>query len=237
MAAEKEARILNNNFVGTEHILLGLSTEKSRALEILNSLGCNLDNIMKTVEKGSDVVGVEIAFNSEAKELFQNAWAEAKKFGQPVTELHLLIALTYSEGKHIQIFKDLNIDIDKIKTLSVEKAEKMEIKLNSNGLIVSTCYILIVALLVLFSYILLNNLISSLSITYSKVIFIVGLIITTFFVRNKLIFHFGVGQVPIKLIELIRTICLVIGILFIAILILVSIIWLMITIGKYRYSA
>lgn len=175
MAAQKEARILNNNFVGTEHILLGLLAEKSQAQEILNCLGCNQNNIMETIEKGSDVVGVEIPFTSEAKELFQKAWTEAKKYEQPITELHLLIALTYSEGKHLQSFKDLNIDIDKIKTLSLERAKNFEIKRNN-------------------------------------LIFIAWLIITSFFVRNK------------------RTICLVIGILFIAILILVSI-----AIGKYKY--
>ena len=166
LVAQEEARKLNQNFVGTELILLGLLHENLSSAEILNSQGLSIENTRNEVEKiigkgtGSDV---EIPFTDNAKKLLENAWIEASKFNQPITELHLLLALTYSQGKHLEIFKTFNIDIDKIKTNIEEKIGKLAVKVNNK--FITACYLLLIIMLFIFSFVLLSDLISSLTLT------------------------------------------------------------------------
>ena len=54
--AHKEAERLNHNFIGTEHILLGLIKEgKGVAVNVLKNLGLNLENVRMEVEKQAGI--------------------------------------------------------------------------------------------------------------------------------------------------------------------------------------
>ena len=236
LVAQEEARKLNQNFVGTELILLGLLHENLSSAEILNSQGLSIENTRNEVEKiigngtGSDV---EIPFTDNAKKLLENAWIEASKFNQPITELHLLLALTYSQGKHLEIFKTFNIDIAKIKKNTEERVGKSVVKLNNK--FITTCYLLLIIMLLIFSFVLLGDLISSLTLTNSSIIAMFELIVIAFLVRNDIAFRFRYGIIY-NLCEFIRITCLIVAVLFIVTLLISFTIWLMITIGKYRYS-
>lgn len=249
LAAQKESKQLNDNFVGTEHILLGLLIENSASAQILNSFGINLEKTRNEIVQisckgsgGGDVktpfVGSKelIPFSVFAKELLKMALSEAMKREQPVTQLHLLLALTCINGKHVDIFKNLNIDVDKINKYTTEKVNNIELKLKNHTFIFSFGYILFMIVLLIFSYALLNNLIVSLRLTCNNLIAMIAIVIITFFVRNNLIFNFGFCHMPVYLARLIRIVCLIIGILFISVLILAIAISVMIFIGKYRYS-
>ena len=130
MSAQAEAKKLNNNFVGTEHILLGLLAKDNASAQILNSLGADLEiarsEVEKIFSKKSSIINDEIPFTQLAKELLQNAYSEAKKFKQPISELHLLLSLVYLKGRHLDILKFMNIDVDKIKNCVEEKLDQKD---------------------------------------------------------------------------------------------------------------
>lgn len=238
IVAQEEARKLNHNFVAPEQILLGLLSGNLTSAQILNSQGLNIENVRIEVEKiigkgsGSDV---EIPFTPSTIELIQNASIEAEKFKQPITDLHLLLALTSIKGIPLQIFQNFNIDISKIKAITEEKIKKTTINIWSIRFI-CFCYTTCLIMLLLFSYFLLNHLITMHTLPRNSIITAVfGLIITFFGVRNNFIYRFGTWCIPIKLLQLIRIICLTASILFITILVLAFTIWVMVTVGKYKY--
>ena len=237
MSAQDESRRLNHNFVGTEQILLGLLCPNLSSASILNSQGLSIENTRNEVEKiigkgsGTDI---EIPFTDNAKKLLKNAGLEACKLNQPITELHLLLALTYTQGKHLEIFKTFYIDIDKIKTNIEEKIGKLAVKVNNK--FITACYLLLIIMLFIFSFVLLSDLISSLTLTRSSVIAMFELIVIAFLVRNDIPFRFRYGIIY-NLCEFIRITCLIVAVLFIVILLISFTIWIMIIIGKYRYSA
>ncbi len=236
IVAQEEARKLNHNFVAPEQILLGLLSGNLTSAQILNSQGLNIENVRKEVEKiigkgsGSDV---EIPFTPSTIELIQSASIEAEKFNQPITDLHLLSALTSIKGIPIQIFQNFNIDISKIKAITEEKIGKSEFKLNSK--FIPFRYILLIIMLLCFSIVLLGDLISSFTLTHNSIIAMIELVIIAFLVRNDFKFRFRYGKFR-DLCGFIQTVCLVIGILFIAVLIISLTIWVIVTVGKYKYS-
>ena len=96
-----EARRLGHDYIGSEHLLLGLIREgEGIAITILERLGCDLDEIKSAVE---DAVGVSgetttygnIPFTRRAEKILKMAYNEAEKFRSDIigTE-HLLLALT-----------------------------------------------------------------------------------------------------------------------------------------------
>ena len=91
-------------------------------------------------------------------------------------------------------------------------------------------------MLFIFSFVLLSDLISSLTLTRSSVIAMFELIVIAFLVRNDIPFRFRYGIIY-NLCEFIRITCLIVAVLFIVILLISFTIWIMIIIGKYRYSA
>ena len=241
MNAQKQARLLKQNVVGTEHILIGLCDKKLKTFEILNNLNLNTENILIEIEKN---IGEKfetspeiIPFSPNAKELLEISAYVAKKRLEPITELHLLLALLNTDGKHILIFEDLNVDIEKIKTNTISELENIEMKFDNicNSHIIFLGYCLFITFIVLFSCFVLNNLISNLRFGYNELFSMLGIIISTFFVRDFFIFKFGVGRIQLKFLKLIRIICLVIGTLFISILALTILIYGLVTLGKYNY--
>ena len=161
MSAQTEARKFNNSFVGTEHILLGLLTKDTKSAQILNSLGLDIGKTRNEVEnllgKNSGINDAEIPFTLLAKKLLQNAYSEAKKFKQPISELHLLFSLVYLKGKHLDILKSMSIDVDQIRNCAkkqLEEEESLDSIWKNNGLM-SFSYVLFMIILLLMNSIML----------------------------------------------------------------------------------
>jgi ATP-dependent Clp protease ATP-binding subunit ClpC len=118
--AHKEAERLNHNFIGTEHILLGLIKEgKGVAVNVLKNLGLNLENVRMEVEKQVGIqcdqkIAVCIPFTPRTKRVLEIAKEEAKLLNHNYvgTEHLLLGLLRESEGVASRVFKNFNINVE-----------------------------------------------------------------------------------------------------------------------------
>src|SRR5436853_2880122 len=118
--ARKEADRFNHNFVGTEHILLGLvALGQGTAVTVLLGLGVNLDNLRAEVEKqvgtGPDqkMMG-NIPYTPRVKKVLALAAKEAKALNHTYvgTEHILLGLLREGDGVAARVLKNLDVDIE-----------------------------------------------------------------------------------------------------------------------------
>ena len=122
--ARNEAQRLNHDYVGSEHLLLGLiGLGEGVAVEVLRSMSLNLDNLRLEVEKSSGAGGGtamegELPFSPRLKKLLVMAAKEAKalNFNFIGTEHLLLAILREGDSVAARILKNMNVDIDKVKT-------------------------------------------------------------------------------------------------------------------------
>ncbi len=136
-SAAQEAKSLNHDYIGTEHLLLGLTREKdSVAAKVLESLGISLDKVRQEIEriigKGKEEVKSEqLPLTPRAKRVLELAWAEAQAMGHNyVGTEHLLLALIREgEGVAAQILINLGADLesvrDKIMEILGEEGERV----------------------------------------------------------------------------------------------------------------
>ncbi len=120
LLAQEEAKRLRHNYVGTEHILLGLLAEtEGVAAQALNNMGVNLENareeVIKLIGQGdydADIMG----FTPRTKRLFELSFLEARNLGHNYvgTEHILLGLLEESEGVAVLVLKKLGVDIQKL---------------------------------------------------------------------------------------------------------------------------
>ncbi len=119
--ARKEADRFNHNYVGTEHILLGLiKLGQGVAVNVLNKLGLDLDTVRMQVEQqvGSGpetkMVG-NIPYTPRVKKVLALAAKEAKALNHSYvgTEHILLGLLREGEGVAAQVLRNLDINLDK----------------------------------------------------------------------------------------------------------------------------
>jgi len=121
MMAQEEAVNLNHNYIGTEHILVGLVKENEGiAGKVLRDLGIESEKIIEEIEK---IVGKgeyqevsEITFTPRAKKVLELASQEASQLGQNyIGTEHLLLGLI-KEGSGVatRILTDLGLDLDTI---------------------------------------------------------------------------------------------------------------------------
>ena len=118
--ARKEADRLNHNFLGTEHLLLGLiKLGQGVAVNVLQRMGLDLDTVRLEVEKkvgtGPDqkMIG-NIPYTPRVKKVLALAKREAKAMNHTYvgTEHILLGLLREGDGVGAQVLKDLDIDIE-----------------------------------------------------------------------------------------------------------------------------
>lgn len=128
MKAQEEARRLRHNFVGTEQLLLGLIKESSTlAAKILNELGITLNDARAEVEaiigRGSGSVPPEIPFTPKVKQVFEQAFQEARKMDASYIEPeHLLLSLTHNtESVAYRVLTNLGIDPAKLRTRVIQE--------------------------------------------------------------------------------------------------------------------
>jgi ATP-dependent Clp protease ATP-binding subunit ClpA len=112
VSAQEEARELDHNYIGTEHLLLGLLTSDSLASASLNALGYTHDNVRDEVEemigRGKATPGGHIPFTPRAKKVLELSLREALqlKHNYIGTEHILLGLLREGEGVAAQILAD-----------------------------------------------------------------------------------------------------------------------------------
>lgn len=97
--AQEEARRLNHDHVGTEHLLAGLlREERGTAAQVLASYGVTLDAVRGQIAAlagpGQEPPRGHIAFTARAKKGFELALREATRLGQQIGTGHLLLGLT-----------------------------------------------------------------------------------------------------------------------------------------------
>lgn len=121
--ARKEAQRLNHDYVGSEHLLLGLiGLGEGVAVEVLKSMELNLDKLRIEVEKSSGSGGGtqtsgELPFSPRLKKLLLLSAQEAKSmnFNFIGTEHLLLAILREGESVAARILKNLKVDIEKVR--------------------------------------------------------------------------------------------------------------------------
>ncbi|MBE3126757.1 MAG: ATP-dependent Clp protease ATP-binding subunit [Candidatus Atribacteria bacterium] len=121
MIAQEEAINLNHDYIGTEHILIGLiKEEEGVASQVLRQLGVNVDKVVEEVErlvgKGEYQQVGEIAFTPRAKKVLELASQEASQLKNNYigTEHILLGLLKEGSGVAVRILADLGINLDNV---------------------------------------------------------------------------------------------------------------------------
>ena len=125
--AQDEARSLNHNYIGTEHLLLGLITEgEGVAAKALESLDINNDAVRSAVidiiGEGEKPVEGHIPFTPRAKRVFELSLREALQLGHNYigTEHLLLGLLKEGEGVASQVLIKLGADLSKVRQTVIE---------------------------------------------------------------------------------------------------------------------
>jgi ATP-dependent Clp protease ATP-binding subunit ClpC len=120
MAREEAAR-LHHEYVGTEHILLGLIREgEGVAAAVLQNLSVDLDEIQQKIEdtvkkgKASQTTGPDLPYTSRAKKVLELAMSEARELSHSyVGTEHLLLGLLREEkGIAAQVLTDAGVNLD-----------------------------------------------------------------------------------------------------------------------------
>ncbi|WP_342318409.1 ATP-dependent Clp protease ATP-binding subunit [Corynebacterium mayonis] len=120
--AQEEARALNHNYMGTEHILLGLIKEgEGVAAKALESMGINLEDVRREVEEiigqGSQPVTGHIPFTPRAKKVLELSLREGLQMGHKYigTEFLLLGLIREGEGVAAQVLIKLGADLPRVR--------------------------------------------------------------------------------------------------------------------------
>ena len=120
--AQEEARLLNHNYIGTEHILLGLIHEgEGVAAKALESLGISLESVRGQVEEiigqGGNSPSGHIPFTPRAKKVLELSLREALQLGHNYigTEHILLGLIREGEGVAAQVLVKLGADLARVR--------------------------------------------------------------------------------------------------------------------------
>src|SRR6187397_2805523 len=120
--AQEEARTLKHNYIGTEHILLGLlREEEGLAARVLESLDITVEEVraqvVRIVGSGEEVTSGQIPFTPRAKKVLELALREALSLGHNyIGTEHILLGLVReNEGVAARILLDFDADSDKIR--------------------------------------------------------------------------------------------------------------------------
>jgi len=125
--AQEEARMLNQNYIGTEHLLLGLIREQDGiAAKALESLNISLEDVHSQVEeligRGTFVPTGHIPFTPRAKKVLELSLREALQLGHNYigTEHILLGLIREGEGVAAQVLLNLGADLEKVRSAVIQ---------------------------------------------------------------------------------------------------------------------
>ena len=120
--AQEEARMLNHNYIGTEHILLGLIHEgEGVAAKALESMGISLEDVRREVEEiigqGSQPHTGHIPFTPRAKKVLELSLREGLQMGHKYigTEFLLLGLIREEDGVAAQVLTKLGADLPRVR--------------------------------------------------------------------------------------------------------------------------
>jgi ATP-dependent Clp protease ATP-binding subunit ClpC len=121
--AQEEARALKHNYIGTEHILLGLiREEEGLAARVLESFDITLEEVREQVKRlvgqgDEEIVTGQIPFTPRAKKVLELALREALSLGHNYigTEHVLLGVVRENQGVAARILLDFDADAEKIR--------------------------------------------------------------------------------------------------------------------------
>lgn len=136
MLAQEEARRTGHNFVGSEHVLLGLQGEGAGiAAKVLRAHRLNLKDlriaVFELIGKGKDVVGAEIPFTPRARRILEAGWNAARDLGHNYicTEHLLLGLLAVDDGVAHKVLKNRKVNLEKVNDdvlVRIQKASKQQ---------------------------------------------------------------------------------------------------------------
>jgi ATP-dependent Clp protease ATP-binding subunit ClpC len=125
--AQEEARMLNHNYIGTEHILLGLIHEgEGVAAKALESLNISLEAVRQQVEEiigqGQAAPTGHIPFTPRAKKVLELSLREALQLGHNYigTEHILLGLIREGEGVAAQVLQRLGAHLDRVRETVIQ---------------------------------------------------------------------------------------------------------------------
>ncbi len=140
--AKKEAQRLNHNYLGTEHLLLGLlKLGQGIAVNVLRNLGIDYDTILGEVERlvgfGPEIqVYGDPALTGKVKKVFDYSNEEASMLNHNyVGTEHLLLALLrQTDGIATQILENLNINVKEVRKEVLRELETFNLQLPPMGI-------------------------------------------------------------------------------------------------------
>jgi len=125
--AQEEARLLNHNYIGTEHILLGLIHEgEGVAARALESLGISLESVraqvVEIIGQGSQAPSGHIPFTPRAKKVLELSLREALQLGHNYigTEHILLGLIREGEGVAAQVLQKLGAELHRVRQTVIQ---------------------------------------------------------------------------------------------------------------------
>jgi ATP-dependent Clp protease ATP-binding subunit ClpC len=120
--AQDEARSLNHNYIGTEHLLLGLlREEEGLAARVLTSLGVDVEDVRADVARiigvGDEIATGQIPFTPGAKKVLELSMREAVSLGhQYIGTEHIQLGLAReNEGVGARILLDFGVDAETLR--------------------------------------------------------------------------------------------------------------------------
>ncbi len=131
--AQEEARVLNHNYIGTEHILLGLLREdEGVAAQALKALEISLETVRQQVEQiigqGQQAPSGHIPFTPRAKKVLELSLREALQLGHNyIGTEHILLGLIHEgHGVAAQVLARLGADLNRVRQQVVELVNAQE---------------------------------------------------------------------------------------------------------------
>ena len=125
--AQEEARMLNHNYIGTEHILLGLIHEgEGVAAKALESMGISQDGVraqvIEIIGEGQQATTGHIPFTPRAKKVLELSLREALQLGHNYigTEHILLGLIREGEGVAAQVLTKLGADLNRVRQQGIQ---------------------------------------------------------------------------------------------------------------------
>ena len=123
MVAQEEAKRFNHSYVGTEHILLGIISDKENiVVKALVGLDIKTADIQKLVEERLDLNSKgdnnpNIPFTQQAKQILSNAWDEARKLGHNYVNVEHLFLSIFRDPTNIaaKVLQELGVKSAKFK--------------------------------------------------------------------------------------------------------------------------
>src|SRR5919202_880703 len=125
--AQEEAQRFNHNYIGTEHLLLGLVREgEGIAAKVLGNLGVELNKVRSAVEfiigRGDRMVIGDISLTPRAKKVIELAVEEARRLNHNyIGTEHLLLGLVREgEGIAAGVLESLGVSLEKVRTQVIQ---------------------------------------------------------------------------------------------------------------------